>query len=187
MSATEFWHGKNGEKYHKRNRVNWALRAPHWHHIVSWTGCRSYLEFGCGPGWNLSAIKNEWPQAIVKGVDINALARNQARAAGIPVYEFLEYAGGAEMVFTCGCLIHIPPDKIKEQMLELVHSSYDYILAIEYEADQEEEIEYQGQMGLLWKRPYGEMYLDLGLTAISTATVGPDQGFDNCRWWLMRK
>jgi hypothetical protein len=72
-------------------------------------------------------------------------------------------------------------------MQELIHHSFDYVLAIEYDADEEEEIEYRGQMGLLWKRPYGELYADLGLTMIHTELIGRDQGFDDCRWWLMRK
>ena len=49
------------------------------------------------------------------------------------------------------------------------------------------QIEYQGQSGLLWKRPYGAMYEDLGLTELTFGKVGPDDGFDNCIWRLLEK
>ena len=51
----------------------------------------------------------------------------------------------------------------------------------------ETEIEYRGQKGLLWKRPYGDLYKRMGLTLIETAKLQMDVGFDNCRYWLMQK
>ena len=84
-------------------------------------------------------------------------------------------------------LIHIPPEELGKAMNKLIRMSSDWVLAIEYEADQEEEIVYRGKKGLLWKRPYGELYQEMGLTMVETGKLQQDVGFDNCRYWLMRK
>ena len=70
-------------------------------------------------------------------------------------------------------------------MERVVRASTDYVLAVEYAADEEQEIEYRGQMGLLWKRPYGKLYQDLGLELEQSWDAGA--GFDNCTAWLLRK
>ena len=69
-------------------------------------------------------------------------------------------------------------------MKKIISKSTDYILAIEYYAKEETEIEYRGQQGLLWKRPYGNLYQDMGLTLV---TSGLADGFDNCKFWLLQK
>jgi hypothetical protein len=72
-------------------------------------------------------------------------------------------------------------------MQTIVNHSFKYVLCIEYESVEEEEIEYRGQTGLLWKRPYRQMYEDLGLREIAFGRVGPEDGFDDCIWGLMSK
>ena len=72
-------------------------------------------------------------------------------------------------------------------MNSLVDQSYRYVMSIEYEAEQETEIEYRGQMGLLWKRPYAEMYEAKGLTLIDRGKLHQDAGFDNCTYALFTK
>jgi trans-aconitate methyltransferase len=187
MEPTEFWSGEDGNEYHARNWVNWRWRIPFWETTIDETGARSVLEFGCGPGWNLSAIKRAYPDVEVKGHEINAKATEQAIAAGLDVREWEHTIPISDLAFTVGCLIHIPPDKIQETMKGLIDSSYKYVLSIEYESEVEEEIEYRGQQGLLWKRPYGKMYEDLGLTELVSGEVGPGDGFDNCVFRLMSK
>jgi hypothetical protein len=91
---------------------------------------------------------------------------------------------GAELVFTAGVLIHVPPAGLDAFMRAIVAASSQYVLAIEYAADVETEIEYRGQMGMLWKRPFGKLYQDLGLTLIET---GEAVGFDRCDYWLFQK
>ena len=60
-------------------------------------------------------------------------------------------------------------------------------MCIEYESMTPHEIEYRGEMGLLWKRPYVRMYQDLGLSLIESGEVGDDDGFDNCTFGLFSK
>ena len=187
MEPSEEWASEFGNDYHARNWVNWQKRMPFWDRIIKRTGARSVLEFGCGPGWNLSAIRRQYPDVPLIGVEINPQARDIAESCDLVVEKALFYTENVELVFTAGCLIHIPPDHVFDTMRDLVNTSYKYILSIEYEADKEEEIEYRGQAGLLWKRPYGKMYEDLGLTEIDCGPVGPADGFDDCTWRLMSK
>lgn len=187
MKTEEVWAGKFGDEYLKRNQVNWQARIPFWKSILDKTGARSAYEFGCNAGWNLSAIKRLYPDVMTSGVDINEDAITQAWTADLNVFHAEEtelITPQAELTFTSGVLIHIPPEDLKQTMQDMIDRSYDYILAIEYEADKEEEIEYRGQQGLLWKRPYGEIYKDLGLTPIDT---GVAIGFNDCTYWLLRK
>ena len=183
---TEFWTGQGGDEYHQRNWVDWQLRVPFWEMICKVTGARSFLEFGCGPGWNLTAIKRVWSEYYVTGIEINQDARWQGNQAGLFTRTEMpkEFA---ELVFTAGCLIHIPPQDIESVMQQLCDASLRYVLAIEYMANEEEEVEYRGQKGLLWKRPYGSMYEDMGLTLVDAGYLPKKMGFDDVTWWLLEK
>jgi pseudaminic acid biosynthesis-associated methylase len=190
MDAKEFWSNEGGVEYTRRNRVDWRKRIPIWKHFIEKTGARSVFELGCNAGWNLSAIHRAVPDVNVWGADVNEKALAQAEGCGLDVYnvhhdKFEHYT--AELTFTAGVLIHIPPEELGKAMNKLIRISSDWVLAIEYEADQEEEIVYRGKTGLLWKRPYGELYQEMGLTMIETGKLQQDVGFDNCRYWLMRK
>jgi hypothetical protein len=90
-----------------------------------------------------------------------------------------------ELVFTSGVLIHVAPNDLPAFMKAIVHASADYVLAIEYAADKEEEIPYRGQHRALWKRPYGKLYEQMGLTLALQGDAGA--GFDRCQFWLLRK
>ena len=185
----KIWAGEFGDEYTKRNRVKWWLRVPFWTNIVGKTMARSYLEYGCNAGWNLSAIKDLDCGFELQGHEINREARLQAHSAGLDVVPEWHMSRRAELVFTAGVLIHVPTKRLSEVMQQIYDLSYDYILAVEYEAEDEEMVEYQGQANLLWKRPYGQIYMNMfpDLTAIETGEAGEDVGFDNCRYWLFRK
>jgi len=186
MGTEEEWAGEFGDDYHKRNWVDWQRRIPFWRGMIFRTGARSVLELGCGPGWNLSAIHRTYPDVLVGGVEINPTARTHAWAAGLDAADSIQGLD-ADLVFTAGCLIHIPPDNIYPAMQSLIDASFRHVLCIEYESVEEEEVEYQGQGGLLWKRPYGQMYEELGLKEEAFGRVGSSGGFDNCIWRLMQK
>ena len=183
LSTEEFWRGEFGDEYTKRNRVDWRARIPFWTHIINKTGARSVVEFGCNAGWNLSAIKRAYSDVQCAGIEINEIAAIQAVAAGHVIGRTFGEAS-SELVFTSGVLIHIEPEELISTMELIVDSSCDYILAVEYEADEETEVEYRGHSGKLWKRPYGKLYQDMGLALVET---GNAEGFDNCTYWLLRK
>ena len=184
MKTKEAWSGEFGNEYTKRNWVDWQARIPFWKMIIDKTGARSAYEFGCNAGWNLSAIQRAFPDVQVCGYDVNEEAAQRAREAGLQdVFDVSYDIDRAELVFTAGVLIHIPPKALKKVMKGLLNRSYDYVLAVEYDADEETEVEYRDGVGL-WKRPYGKLYQDLGLKLIET---GIAVGFDNCRYHLLQK
>lgn len=193
MTDTQkFWIDEGGDAYHKRNRVEWWKRKPVWDGLINMTAARSVFEFGTGPGWNLSAIKAVHAEVGCWGCDINANAVREAQAAKLDVHAGSLIQMGYtiptfDLTYTVGCLIHIAPRYLEEIMRRMILMSNRYVLSIEYESDIEVEINYRGQDGLLWKRPYGEMYRALGLKFVSGGTVGPADGFDHCTWWLGEK
>jgi len=70
-------------------------------------------------------------------------------------------------------------------MQRIIDKSTDYILAIEYDSAKEEEVNYRGNDGMLWKRPYGQLYQDMGLTLVESKYSV--EGFDDCHFYLLRR
>ena len=127
------------------------------------------------------------PQVRAVGTDVNPHALEQAHTAGLEVYECLDFRavpGKFDLVFTAGVLIHIEPRHVNEVMAAIIDKSAKWVLAVEYESNYETEIEYRGQSGLCWKRPYGVMYESMGL---KYREQWAPSGFDNCTAWLMSK
>ncbi len=184
--CSDWWAGEWGELYTARNRVDWRARIPFWRHILDLTGARSVHEFGTNCGWNLSAIRRIAPDVMVHGNEINAVALQQAWNAGL---DFVSAArpepNCCELSFTAGCLIHIPPDELGVVMQDLIFAATDYVLCVEYEDEQETEVEYRGNAGKLWRRPYRKLYEGMGLKLV--AASGNAEGFDRCQWSLHRK
>lgn len=185
------WAGTLGDEYTARNRVDWRKRLPFWRKIMDSTGARSVLEAGCNAGWNLTAICQVAPRAEVRGFDVNALAVAQARTAGCNALigtvdnQWELWLGQYELVFTAGTLIHVPPDALQPMMKRLIELSSQYVLAIEYRADFEEEpVVYRGQTDLLWRRPFGKLYENMGLKLLHT---GVATGWDRATYWLLEK
>lgn len=191
MDTAEFWEGDFGNEYHARNRVDWRRRIRFWSEIMDMTGARSVYEWGCGPGWNLSAIKTAcatkpflgW-DVRATGFDVNESALYQAGEAGLYV-EGYETDGIFEMAFTAGALIHVAPEDLQRVMQGLIDRSSDYVLAVEYYNPTEKMIPYRGHDNKLWARPYGDLYEKMGLKMVATGGAG--EGFDDCVFWLLRK
>lgn len=182
-----FWAGPEGDSYTQRCRVDWRARIPFWTDILDRTGARSVYEVGCNAGWNLSAMQVASRSVMVYGHEINETARQQAVWAGLEVWGTKGIGGDAmvDLVVTVGVLIHVAPGDLREFMLDICRTSADYVLAVEYEAPEETEVEYRGKTGLLWKRDFGKLYADLGLTPVDKFDAGP--AFDRCTAWILRK
>ncbi len=188
----EQWAGQFGAAYTARNRVDWQLRIEFWRGIIEQTGVRSVFEVGTNAGWNLSAIRKADPDVTLHGAEVNSVACRQAHHAGFPnvvhdrALEVLQHFENTfDLVFTAGVLIHVPPAELEATMGAIVKASADYVLAVEYASDREEEVEYRGQAGMLWRRPYGALYQAMGLTLVDEFSAG--DGFDRCRAWLLTK
>jgi len=188
MSDTkQFWEGEFGDQYTARNRVDWRARIPFWDKIIQKTGARSAMELGCNAGWNLLAMREVKKDIELSGTDVNMNALEEAAEEGLAVFPFPETISEFphELVFSVGVLIHVAPEELIATMRRIVDASTKYVLAVEYESDQEEEIEYRGHTGKLWRRPYGKLYQEMGLTLVESGDAG--EGFDKCTYWLLRK
>ena len=182
----KLWSGDFGKTYTDRNRVDWRARIPFWKRVLNETGARSVTEIGCNAGWNLSAIRRAYPDIELSGIEINEYAAMQARIAGLDVPSTLPVVWPrADLVFTTGVLIHQNPDAVKIMMERIVEASFQYVLAVEYAAETEQEVKYRGMEGMLWKRPYGRMYRAMGLKEVDSWPAG--DGFDRCAAWLLSK
>ncbi len=197
QATEQFWAGDFGNEYLARNQIDWKPRVAFFRHLHNLTKMCSILEVGCNAGHNLKAIYESQKNIELAGCDINKTAIKQARAllphADIdecPANKLVSFYKdwGFDVVMTAGVLIHIPPEEVRKVMLAIVATAYEYVVAIEYDAIQEQEIKYRGHEGRLWKRPYGSMYAEFGLKTIYTAELGPEQGFgEGCTAWVMRK
>jgi pseudaminic acid biosynthesis-associated methylase len=186
----EMWSGSFGDEYTHRNRVDWRARIPFWKSMLDETGARSVYEFGCNAGWNLSAIRRCYPDVALYGVDINRTAANEAKAAGLNVFEYgrdtrHDEPSRYDLTFTAGVLIHVGPNELRDCMQGMIDASAEWVLAVEYSAAQEEEVLYRGHSERLWRRPYGKLYQDMGLEMVRHGPAG--KGFDSCTYWLLRK
>ena len=72
-------------------------------------------------------------------------------------------------------------------MDDVIRLSSKWILCVEYESPEEEEVNYRGIDGALWKRPYSEMYKNKGLICWQKGFLKPEDGFDNCVYSLFQK
>lgn len=192
MKTAEFWAGDFGDQYIERNQIDYRTRMDFFREVLSLTSAGSVLEVGCNKGHNLQAISAVSPWVELAGCDINKTAVELARAA-LPE-AFIEHLGANELdqfglnfdlVFTAGVLIHIAPESLKDVMQAIIDASEKYVLAVEYEAELEEEIEYRGHEGKLWRRPFGKLYQDMGLKLVKSWPAG--DGFDRCQAFLMEK
>lgn len=192
MSNTAaLWRGDFGQKYTARNRVDWRTRIPFWRDVLMLTGARSVYEVGTNAGFNLTALKHADPLAQVYGCELNDTAASQAERAGFRIergtaMECLRHADDEyDLVFTAGVLIHVAPAELDPTMRAIANASADYVLAVEYAADREEEVPYRGHTGALWRRPYGKLYEAMGLHLVKEWDAGV--GFDKCQAWLLRR
>lgn len=190
MKTTDFWKGGFGDSYILRNDIDYRTRIDFFREVMAMTSAGSILEVGCNKGHNLQAIAAVSPWIELAGCDINKTAVELAQKA-LPE-AFIEHIGANELgqfgikfdlVMTVGVLIHVSPADLKAVMRAIIDASEKYVLAVEYAAEKEEEIEYRGHAGKLWRRPFGKLYEDMGLKLVKEWPAG--DGFDNCQAWLM--
>ena len=196
-----FWTGDTGNQYIKRNQTNSENkknRLNFWKNIfnrVELTDNAKIFEVGANIGLNLNAIQSignfdmyaiepnrNACQEIIKNkiLDQEHLLQNVANEIGFSDNKF-------DMVFTCGVLIHIHPENLLDAMKEICRVSKKYIVCAEYFSDKDEEINYHGQDGLLFKKDFGSFYLD-NFPNLKLIDYGFSwkkvTGMDNLTWWI---
>jgi pseudaminic acid biosynthesis-associated methylase len=192
--ATEF-----GNDYTRRNsNSDIQGRSDIWQVLLP-RDTASILEVGANLGHNLEAI-SQFSQADLCAVEPNQMAREG-------LYDTLDWVSRRniredyadklsfetseiDLVFTCGVLIHIGPDKLLASMKEIHRVAKRYIICGEYFSPREEMVPYRGHEDALWKRDYGSLWLDNfnDLHCIGTLFAWKRiTAFDNLTFWVFEK
>lgn len=194
---TDHWAGINGQKYTDRQALTIASRRVMFADILDSMTVKpmSIIEFGANVGDNLRAIR-QTQGCLLTGVEINEACMDQLQQAAdcaiLGAIQSFNPSRKWDLTFTRGVLIHIPPNELPAAYKTLYENSNRWILIAEYFNPTPMEVEYRGQMGLLWKRDFAgemmDMYPDLLLHdygfVYSRDVVAPQ---DNINWFLMRK
>ncbi len=198
------WTGEFGDDYTARNRateetVGNAARA--FTEILSHVQDRppaAILEVGANIGINLRALSG-LTDADLFAVEPNAHARERLIADKVVPPERLFDAVASKLplddeavdfVFTSGVLIHVLPADLEAAYGEMNRVAARYVLSIEYFSPTPVSIPYRGHEGLLFKRDFGGMWLDL-FPALEPVANGffweRTTGLDDINWWLFCK
>lgn len=197
MQQLDVWRGDFGRAYTDRNIEDWNLRLPAFREMLEGLTLPRVLEVGCNRGHNLVALSELLGDSSeVVGVEPNPYAQQLARTfsskVGVlqgNVFDLPFKDGFFDLAFTAGVLIHIPLADLPRALAEIYRVSRRYVLAMEYFAEEETPIPYQGRTDLLWKRnffaQYQTQFPDLRL--VREGFYGKDRGFDRTTWWLLEK
>ena len=102
----------------------------------------SFFEAGCGFGWNIKRVKNEFPEKKVGGMDFSMtqLMNSKQFFSGdqIPVVNGdncrMPYRDNAfDVGFSLGVYMNIHPSKIEAAIKETIRVSGKYIIHLEYD------------------------------------------------------
>ena len=174
---TGAWAGDFGTEYQSRNQSSWPsiknrarLFSDVFNAMEQAKGGfpASIIEVGGGCGDNLRAIDMIYARsnAPIKlmSCDPNEAARKaMADVATVLPGDLnqLPYSDdAADMVFTSGVLIHVPPGDLPRAMSEIYRVSKRWILSIEYYNNVPEEIKYRDQSGMMWRRDWGDEWMN---------------------------
>lgn len=177
------WGSDFGDDYTDRNPSS-GDRSSFWKDLCSTYEISSVLEVGCGSGHNFAGLRV--PNMV--GVDVNEKALAQVPdhvSTHVGDATMLDFATDLfDLVLTFGLLVHIPPDDLQKAMREIVRVSRRYVFAGEYLGD--DEVDYRG--GVLWRRDYGGLYQDMGLTLVEQGLLeGAPWDRGEVHWWLLEE
>jgi pseudaminic acid biosynthesis-associated methylase len=190
----QIWGGQFGNEYVERNRVNPALRQDFWRGIVTRYASGSVLEVGCNLGANLRPLSIVAAGTSLTGIDINATALGElhrtepsvrlsrASASALPFAD-----ASFDLVFTCGVLIHQPPELLPFVMDEVVRCSRRYVLCAEYFSPETVEVPYRGQTRALFKSDFGRIYAERHPLRLLERTLLTGPGWDEVTCWVFEK
>ena len=133
----EFWAGEFGVEYIDRNKgeqllasnLNFFNKA-----FNSTSKPRSFIEFGANIGMNLKALDMLFPDAILKGIEINKEASSILKkiigAENVFHESIFDFSSEEkfDVSFIKGVLIHINPKMLDIVYEKLYNSSINYIL-----------------------------------------------------------
>jgi pseudaminic acid biosynthesis-associated methylase len=196
-----FWKGAFGDDYVERNSGD-KIIASNLSLFAEALNCvehpNSILEFGANIGLNLRALRFLFPQATLKGIEINAQAASRLR-------EFIGHENVIEgsilrvtqpspvdLVLVKGVLIHVHPDQLSDVYKRIFDSSRRLILICEYFNPTPVAIPYRGHEEKLFKRDFVGEIMDL-YPSLCLINYGfrynrdPSFPLDDVNWFLLEK
>lgn len=201
MGTSEFWKGKFGDDYARRNTGEAMLAANtafFANALRRADGIKSVIEFGANIGMNLSALRKLLPLAVLEGVEINESACREMELNG-DVDEcinasFLEGNGSDtwDLVLCKGVLIHIAPEDLSRAYEVIYNSTHRYVLMAEYFAATPTMVPYRGETERMWRRDFAGEFLD-AYADVKLVDYGfwwsrdPMWRQDSLNWWLMER
>lgn len=198
------WRNDFGDAYTERNRLSpdviWK-RQNTFFCILEDLPVTDIIEVGCNLGHNLKILQGFGYKVI--GVEPNGSAHKAAfhllNDPGVEKLEglFIVNDGDcyntrlpdecADLVLSSGLLIHVPDSRLDEAIIEMLRISRKYLLIIEYFSEEDREIIYRGNIGMLWKRNWPKVFERHPVSLFRDGFAGKDQGFDDCHWYLYEK
>jgi pseudaminic acid biosynthesis-associated methylase len=197
MQTTQLalWRSEFGRDYTDRNDVEKPERVDAWRRLLDGITVSRLLEVGCNVGWNLEYLRRISDSELF-GIEPQAYAVSRARGRG-PQFNVLQGTafelpfrdGWFDLAFTSGVLIHISPATIDAALDEIYRVSRRWIVAIEYDHPTEQEINYRGHEGALWKRDHGALWQarHADLVEVRRIELGAVDGYDDCTAHLFEK
>jgi spore coat polysaccharide biosynthesis protein SpsF len=200
----KFWAGKFGNEYIKRNQGNYYLAAnlDFFSKALAKAGkMQNCIEFGANIGLNLQALKLLYPDQQQFAIEINPNAVTELRKfmpesnvfqTSILDFDPSNIAGGCDVAFIKGVLIHINPKFLMEVYKRLYDVAKRYILVCEYYNTTPVSTNYRGFTERLFKRDFAgemmDMYPDLELLDYGFS-YHRDRNFpqDDLTWFLIEK
>jgi pseudaminic acid biosynthesis-associated methylase len=204
----DLWAGEFGDAYHRRNapsESNIKARTKWLRQVLArlpLPDIKSALEVGCGYGANLRALDIACADMGIDGVALLGVEPNRAARAkaalvsravvfdrtAVDMHGFND--GFADLAMTCGVLIHIPPAGLPDAMAEIYRVAKRFILCAEYYGREVEAVPYRGEDGALWRRPYGDLWVEQfpDLKPIAQGFAWRrTTGLDDFVWFLFEK
>ncbi|MBL0218116.1 MAG: methyltransferase domain-containing protein [Myxococcales bacterium] len=194
-SQLNLWRSEFGRDYTDRNDREKPERVTSWQRLLDGIVPTRALEIGCNVGWNLEYLRRLGVSELY-GIEPQLYAVERARWRG-PQFGVVQGTafdlpfkdGWFDLAFTSGVLIHISPETVGAALDEIYRVSRRWIVAIEYDAPAETEINYRGHEGALWKRDHGGMWMarhpDLRL--VRRLELSEAEGYDDCTAHLFEK
>lgn len=197
LSTTQLqlWRSEFGRAYTDRNDQEKPERVTTWARVLGDLAPERVLEVGCNVGWNLEYLRRLGVPDLF-GIEPQAYAVELARSRN-PRFGVLQGTAFElpfrdrwfDLAFTSGVLIHIAPETLGAAMDEIHRVSKRWIVAIEYDDPSEQEIEYRGHAGALWKRDHGALWQARypALQLVRRLPLGAADGYDDCTAHVFEK
>jgi len=167
-----FWKYDLGDLCAEHNDRATEAQARWWGAVASRYQFATVLEVGCGPGANLTLLRQSGVRVF--GVDCNARALGRAQAHGHPVAQAFARAlpfqtASVDLVFTMGLLIHVPPRDRASVLREVRRVARRFVALVETYSPIDTVTDMHGLRDVWWSSDFHACYRQVDPDAILIA------------------